>query len=108
MDPLMSDIALRQALGYRPFAGPPRGLFFESGHPVVRDAMDAARELGCEAAGLPLRARGAGDERTVEELLKALLRHRPDFVFTVNHLGLDEGAPAQLLQRYEVPAASWF
>ena len=45
----------------------------------------------------------------VEELLRAVVEFKPDFVFTVNHLGVDrEGVLIDLLARLELPLASWF
>lgn len=52
-------------------------------------------------------------EMTLNDFLalmnEALAGFRPDFVLTVNHLGVDhEGVLASLLKRHNVPLASWF
>jgi spore maturation protein CgeB len=50
-----------------------------------------------------------GDVRFVERLLAAALEFKPDFVLTVNHLGVDrEGVLQGLLDRLSLPLASWF
>lgn len=105
----MNDSALRRALSYPRFSGPPRLLIFDSAYYVTRDVIEAAAELGCQVARLPAQGRGRGDDRFVVDLLTALCTHRPDFVLTINHLGFDEqGVLAGLLAEYGVPVASWF
>lgn len=48
-------------------------------------------------------------ERLIEELLTAVVIHRPDMLFTVNHLGFDcDGKLTELLETIELPAVSWF
>lgn len=45
----------------------------------------------------------------VSEMVSTLTSFKPDFVLTVNHLGVDrEGVLASLLSKYDVPLASWF
>ena len=76
---------------------------------MVRDVIDAAEDLGWPAVALPTQREGTGSGEFVGQLLTALVTHRPDFVLTINHLGFDEeGALARLLDRYEIPTASWF
>lgn len=105
----MSDSALRRALSYPRFAGPPRLLIFDSTYYVTRDVIEAAAELGCQVARLPAQGKGRGDDRFVVDLLTALCAHHPDFILTINHLGFDEqGVLAGLLAEYKVPVASWF
>ena len=105
----MDDRILRQALGYRRFTGTPRVLILDTGYLMVRDVIDAAEDLGWPALALPTRRQGRGSSEFVAQLLTALTTHRPDFVMTINHLGFDEeGALARLLDRYEIPVASWF
>jgi spore maturation protein CgeB len=42
-------------------------------------------------------------------MLTAVIEFKPDFVFTINHLGVDrQGALADLLDRLKLPMASWF
>jgi spore maturation protein CgeB len=50
-----------------------------------------------------------GSQEFVERMLAEILSFRPDFVLTINHLGVDkEGILTDLLARLELPLASWF
>jgi spore maturation protein CgeB len=52
---------------------------------------------------------GMGHGEFVEHMLKAVIDFRPDFAFTINHLGVDrEGVLADLLEKLHLPLASWF
>ena len=105
----MNDRLLRQALGHRRFGGSPSILVLDTGYLMVGDVTDAARDLGWKVVALPARRQGTGSGEFVGQLLMALATHRPDYVMTINHLGFDEeGVLAQLLDRYQVPTASWF
>lgn len=45
----------------------------------------------------------------IQKLLEAILLGKPDFLFTVNHLGFDSGGIVTgLLEQIELPAVSWF
>ncbi len=50
-----------------------------------------------------------GQNEFIEQLLNAILEFKPDFIFTINHLGVDrEGVLSNLLARLRLPLASWF
>lgn len=50
-----------------------------------------------------------GCQEFIEEIIKNILDFKPDFLFTINHLGMDrEGALAQFLSKIEMPIASWY
>ncbi len=50
-----------------------------------------------------------GQNEFVERLLTAVVEFKPDFVFTINHLGVDrEGVLTGLLEKLRLPLASWF
>jgi spore maturation protein CgeB len=50
-----------------------------------------------------------GQTEFVEQLLSTVLEFKPDFVFTINHLGVDrEGVLMELLEKLRLPLASWF
>jgi spore maturation protein CgeB len=84
-------------------------LVMDTGYHVVDDAVDGAMDSGWEVHRLPTQIRGTGTSQYVAELLKALVIFRPDFILSINHSGFDEkGALAQLLERYDMPLASWF
>ena len=98
------------AAGYRKFTHPaPRVLLFESRYFLVTEIREALAQRG--AAVLPFPAPGGerGQTGFVEELLAAVVEFKPDFILTVNHLGLDrDGALTGLLERLRLPLASWF
>lgn len=68
----------------------------------------------CIRLGIPYEELVISDSEThlegfVESLLEAITRFKPDFVFTINHLGVDrEGVLIDLLERIGLPLASWF
>ncbi|MBN2719363.1 MAG: glycosyltransferase [Deltaproteobacteria bacterium] len=105
----MDDARLRAALGYSRFKGPPNVLIFDTQYHMVDDAVDGALELGWQVHRLASPKRGNGSTQFIAALLTALVTYRPDFVLTINHLGFDaEGVLATLLERYDIPIASWF
>jgi spore maturation protein CgeB len=100
----------RQRAGYRKFAAPAsRVLLFSSDYFLVREIAEALKSLGNPFHPLPLPDMERGRTRFVEDLLAAVADFRPDFVLTVNHLGLDrEGRLMNLLADLGLPLASWF
>ena len=68
----------------------------------------------CEALAVPYRLLQVSTEEVVqqdfaEQLLRAVVEFKPDFLFTINHLGVDrEGLLMDLLAQLELPLASWF
>jgi spore maturation protein CgeB len=68
----------------------------------------------CERLGAPCRYLETGETPLDRETYVALVREAldgfaPDFVLTINHLGLDrEGVLLDLLERAGIPLASWF
>ncbi len=105
----MDDRRLREALGYRRFTDQPRILILDTGYMMVREVIDAAGELGWHAVTLPTPREGNGSGEFIRQLLLALVTHRPDFLVTINHLGFDEqGVLAGMLERFQIPTASWF
>lgn len=67
----------------------------------------------CERLGAPCRYLETGDELDrdafVAMVRAAVAGFRPDFVLTVNHLGVDrEGVLLELLDALRLPLASWF
>ena len=102
---------LQAALGYRKFTpgAPARVLVMQADYHVVGDVLEGARELGWIVRSMPTASAGRGSSTFLTELLQALVEFKPDFLLSINHLGFDEeGALAELLERFEVPLASWF
>ncbi|MDJ0764894.1 MAG: glycosyltransferase [Myxococcota bacterium] len=105
----MRDERLIAALGYRKFRGPTRVLVLDTGYLMVEDVIDAATDLGWHVATIQTQKEGMAQGSFISQLLRALIAERPDFIFTINHLGFDEkGVLAGLLNRYQIRIASWF
>ncbi len=88
---------------------PPRVLLLTSTYFLIGEL-----QFACQRAGIPyqlvhLGQKEIGQEEFVRQFLQSVLTFQPDFVLTINHLGLDrEGVLMQLLDRLRLPLASWF
>ncbi len=88
---------------------PARVLLLSRPYFLYREIEAALARLGAEIRVLDIGQGPTGREGFVEELLALVVEFKPDFVLTVNHLGLDrEGRLSTLLARLELPLASWF
>ncbi len=98
-----------------------RVLVIQSGYFLLRECVEAFREMDCEVGLVPLSAseqvisptfRSGGPKVDADfpgRLLEAIRDQRPDVVFTVNHIGLDsEGRLLDLLKSLRLPLVSWF
>jgi spore maturation protein CgeB len=87
----------------------PRVLVLDRPYFLQTEIKDALTRLGIAWTALPVGAQARGSTRFVEDLLRRVLEFKPDFLLTVNHFGLDsEGRLAELLERLNLPLASWF
>lgn len=97
---------------YPKFADPaalPRVLLITSHYFLMGEIVTACRRLGVPHHLLTLDDDELGRGEFVETLLRAVVEFRPDFVFTINHLGVDrEGVLTDLLEKLRLPLASWF
>ncbi len=99
----------RQARQPRFQGAKPRILLLDSPYFLLREIKDALTSLEIPFATLPVPAGELAGGAFVQDLLRRALEFRPDFVLTVNHLGLDrEGRLTELLDRLDLPLASWF
>lgn len=107
---LRSRAVFSQRTGYARFAGTQARVLMLQGDYFLQGEIEAAlRGLGVPARGLPLPDLARGSTAFIETLLTAVAEFRPDFLLTVNHLGLDrEGRLMALLAELELPLASWF
>jgi spore maturation protein CgeB len=107
---LRSRAVFSQRTGYARFAGTqPRALVLQSDYFLQGEIEAALRSLDVPARGLALPDRERGSTAFIEALLTAVDEFRPDFLLTVNHLGLDrQGRLMALLAELELPLASWF
>ncbi len=87
----------------------PRILLLDSPYFLLTEIKDALARLEIPFEALPVPAGGRGSAAFVESLLHRVLEFKPDFALCVNHLGLDrEGRLTELLERLDLPLASWF
>ncbi len=90
-------------------SAPPRILLLTSQYFLIGELEAACRRLGVDHRVMNLEAREMTLDDFVARMTDALTGFAPDFVLTVNHLGVDrEGVLASLLRRHQVPLASWF
>lgn len=95
---------------YPKFSGTaPRLLLITSQYFLMGEIVTACERLGYPYHLLTLSDDEVGHTEFVERLLKAVLEFKPDFAFTINHLGVDrEGVLTDLLEKLQLPLASWF
>lgn len=86
----------------------PRILLISAKHYLMAELIAGCQILGLEHAYLFLG--GISSAAELEEKLRAEVnRFAPDFLLTMNHLGLDrEGLVSEFCRRREVPLLSWF
>lgn len=88
---------------------PPRVLHLTSDYFLLGELVRASERLGTPHFFLNIGAKKTGRQEFVEQLLKAVIEFKPDFIFTINHLGVDrEGVLVDLLEKLRIPLASWF
>ncbi|VAX28799.1 CgeB family protein, partial [hydrothermal vent metagenome] len=75
---------------------------------LTREIESALVSLGHRVIRVPV-SREDGGEVIVSRLIKKIYEFKPDFILTINHLGLDEdGVLTSLLESLEIPLASWY
>ncbi len=88
---------------------PPRILLVTSQYFLMGEIIAACTRLQVPYLLVNLEDKEIASQEFVERLLRSVLEFRPDFIFTINHLGVDrEGVLVDLLERLELPLASWF
>ncbi len=90
-------------------AWPPRLLLLSSKYFLMGEIEAACRRMSVPHRFIDIGDKEQGRTEFVEMLLSSVVEFRPDFVLTINHLGVDrEGVLADLLSRLELPLVSWF
>ncbi len=88
---------------------PPRVLLLTSKLFLMGEVVAAFDRLGVPYTYVDIGADVVDADEFVSLLLSHVDAFRPDFILTVNHLGVDrEGILAELLRRLDIPLASWF
>jgi spore maturation protein CgeB len=87
----------------------PRILLLTSSYFLIGEILAACKRLHIPHHLLQVPEKEFGRTEFIEALLAAVLQFKPDFVFTINHLGVDrEGVLVDLLEKLRLPLASWF
>lgn len=87
----------------------PRVLFFSRPYFLMGEISSALERLGIEFRSVEIGSGNTVRDGFVEDLLRAVVEFKPDFVLTVNHFGVDrEGKLTDLLMKMKLPLASWF
>lgn len=87
----------------------PRLLLLTSKYFLMGEVASACARLGLAHHLLTIDNEEVGGTEFVSRLLHAVLHFKPDCVLTLNHLGIDrEGVLINLLERLQLPLASWF
>lgn len=87
----------------------PRILLVTSTYFLMGEVQAACNRLGYATSLVQLPSQEIGSQEFVEQMLSEILRFHPDFVLTINHLGVDkEGILTNLLAHLRLPLASWF
>ena len=88
---------------------PPRILLITRQYFLIGEIIEACQALDVPYRLLQVSTEELAQEEFVEQLLKAVLEFKPDFIFTINHLGIDrEGLLTDLQSQLELPLESWF
>jgi spore maturation protein CgeB len=76
---------------------------------LMGEIISAMKRLNIKYRLITIEQYELGCQEFIEEIIKDILDFKPDFLFTINHLGMDrEGMLAQFLARIEMPFASWY
>ncbi|WP_462325511.1 CgeB family protein [Desulfoplanes sp.] len=87
----------------------PRVLLLTSGYFLIGEFKSACDRMGVPYKLIVLPDEEIGCQEFVEEILQAVVSFHPDFILTINHLGVDrEGVLTGLLEKMDIPLASWF
>lgn len=87
----------------------PRILLLTSKYFLMGEVAAACTRLGVAHQLLTIDNEEVGGTEFVSRLLHAVLSFKPDCILTLNHLGIDrEGVLINLLERLQLPLASWF
>ncbi len=83
-------------------------VLIDFGYFLTREIEAALGSLGHQVIKVPV-SKEEGGEVIVSRLIKKIYEFKPDFILTINHLGLDEdGALTSFLESIEMPLASWY
>jgi len=83
-------------------------LMIDSGYFLLTETEKALTSFGHKVVRVQVNKQDTGDQ-IISGMMKAIIDVKPDFLMTVNHIGLDEeGKISDFLQSIEMPVASWY
>lgn len=83
-------------------------VMIDFGYFLTREIERALVRLGHSVVKVPV-SKEEGGEVIVSRLIEKIHEFKPDFVLTINHLGLDEdGVLTSFLKSIDMPLASWY
>lgn len=86
-----------------------RLLLITSKYFLMGEVVEACKRLNIAHYLLSIEDKEVAKTEFITQLLQAILTFKPDCVLTLNHLGVDrEGVLINLLERLQLPIASWF
>ena len=87
----------------------PKILLITSKYFLIGEIIDACERMDISYRLLQITDDEIAHNEFIERLLKIVIEFKPDFAFTINHLGVDrEGLLMDLLEQLKLPLASWF
>lgn len=87
----------------------PRLLLLASEYFLIGEIAGACKKLDIPHKLVMVGKKSADTQEFVKSLLEECVRFQPDCAITLNHLGVDrEGVLMDLLERLQLPLASWF
>ncbi|MBR4741580.1 MAG: glycosyltransferase, partial [Desulfovibrio sp.] len=87
----------------------PKVLLLTSKYFLMGEIIGACNKLGLDYKLVTVPKESMGSSDFVRQMLKEVLAFKPDCCITLNHMGVDrEGVLMDLLQRLQLPLASWF
>ncbi len=87
----------------------PRLLLITSKYFLVGELVEACKRLGYDYKVLSFEDEKIAATEFIKKLLTIAVEFKPDCAITMNHLGVDrEGILTELLEKLQLPLASWF
>lgn len=106
---IINYTSLKKELSYPKFKTEQlRILVFDSSYFTLRECINGFKNLGHKVETIKVQRKRANFE-FLPQLLKTIINFKPDFIFTINHLGFDEnGVLTGLLDSFKIPYAVWY
>ncbi|MCF8067752.1 MAG: glycosyltransferase [Desulfobacterales bacterium] len=97
-------------LKYKKFAEDKTKVLLLSGHYfITKEIVNTFNRMGIDYKPVDIKPGNRASQIFIEDIIKHIIEFKPDFLLTINHLGLDcEGKLAQFLEKIEMPLASWY